>query len=68
MADWVGFAAVLPAQAVNAGLPSAASIFTAKIYAIKTAFEELVANHSKHGNYTIFSLSKCIASLQVKQS
>lgn len=50
MADWVGFAAVLPAQALNAGLLSAASIFTAKIYAIKTAFEELVANNSKHGN------------------
>lgn len=41
------------------GLPSAASIFTAEMYAIKDATEKLIAN-SKPGSYTIFSLSDSV--------
>lgn len=54
MEEGVGFAAVLPFQTLDGGLPRVTSIFITEMYSIKTTMEELVEN-SVAGNYTIFS-------------
>lgn len=66
MEEHVSFVAVLPCQALIGGLASAVLIFTAEMYTIKTAVEELIYNNSEPGNYTIFSYSQSV--LQVFKS
>lgn len=53
--DEVIFAAVLSSQILNGYCHGAASVFTAEMYTIKTATENLFENHNELGNNTIFS-------------
>lgn len=53
MEDRVYFSAVLPSRMLNGVLPDVASIFTAKMYAIKTVIEKSVASNGESCSYTI---------------
>lgn len=64
----VGFAAVLPSQSLNEGLPGAASIFTAEMWAIKTAIEKLVKTTVNQAVTQFSQTPKCTIGLQVNCS
>ena len=54
----VGFAAVLPSTTRSGRLTEEASIFTAELYAIKIAVEEILRGTTDDTRFTIFSDSK----------
>lgn len=54
----VGYAAVLPNSTKSGSLPVEASIFTAELYAIKTAIEEILRGNTEDREFTIFSDSR----------
>ena len=51
----VGYAAVLPNTAASGRLPAEASIFTAELYAIKVAVEEVLSKTFDKNVFIVFS-------------
>ena len=58
MEQCVGFAAVTQDSSNSGGLPSEASIFTAELYAIKAAVDDIVGTGEAGNTFTIFSDSR----------
>ena len=50
----VGYATVFPNSTYSGRLPGEASIFTAELYAIKTAITKSIDNPQLRGNFTIY--------------
>lgn len=53
MENWVGFVTILPSQTLNGGIPGTVLIFTAKMYMVETAVEELIKYNNESGSYRI---------------
>ena len=58
MDQCVGYAAVADNKVSCGSLPKEASIFTAELYAIKTAINEIVGTGAEGDQFTIFSDSR----------